>query len=237
MWLARVGAVGALLVLLTACGPDSSTSARMLRVSFRKASALHYRYEATTSSGAVSQGDVSGGEDATWRVIAVDPAGAATIDQTLSGGGMWQFTVAPDGLVTAVPPAGTMSVPGSSQFLAILSHRPVRPGQGWTADVRLAGPDGSPPATLHARSGLSRYESWHGAQVAVVTSRGTGPFDLRAGAVSYSGTVDCDSTTWLDPASGRLVRVDSTVTADVVASTGEHTAITYRLRLESTDPA
>jgi hypothetical protein len=167
-----------------------------------------------------------------WRVVSVDRGGAVTIDQTLSDGAGWRFAMAPDGLVAAAPAPGTFTVPGSSQFLAILPGRPVRPRDGWTSDLRLAG-----RTTLHVESRLDRYERWRGRDVAVVTSRSAGPFDVAAGAARSRGTVDGRSTTWLDPAAGLVVKVDHTFTTTF--TTGGPPAGftgTYRLRLESTDP-
>jgi hypothetical protein len=185
-----------------------------------------------TASGGQRRDDSRRTADAVWRVVSVDRGAAVTIDQTLSDGGGWRFALAPDGLVAAAPAPGTFTVPGSSQFLAILPDRPVRPGDAWTSDVRLPG-----RTTLRAMSRLERYERWRGRDVAVVTSRSFGPFDMAAGAVRSRGTVDGRSTTWLDPAAGLVVKVDHTFTTTF--TTGGPAAGftgTYRLRLESTDP-
>jgi hypothetical protein len=230
-------AAGILLVLIVgACAQPEQ--GRALRLAYRAASFHHYRYESEmagterTADGSQRQDDTKRTGDAVWRVVSVDRGGAVTIEQTLSDGGGWRFAMAPDGLVAAAPAPGTFTVPGSSQFLAILPDRPVRPGDGWTSDVRLPG-----RTTLHVASRLDRYERWHGRDVAVVTSRSTGPFDMAAGAARSRGTVDGRSTTWLDPVSGLVAKVDHTFTTSF--TTGQTPAGftgTYRLRLEFTDP-
>jgi hypothetical protein len=232
----RLAAGIVLALILGGCAQPEQ--GRALRLAYRAASSHHFHYESEmagterTADGSQRRDDVQHTADAVWRVVSVDRGGAVTIEQTVSDGGGWRFALAPGGLVAAAPAPGTFTVPGSSQFLAILPDRPVRVGDGWTSDVRLPG-----RTTLRAESRLDRYERWRGRDVAVVTSRSTGPFDVAAGAARSRGTVDGRSTTWLDPASGLVVKVDHTFTTTFttgqppVGFTG-----TYRLRLESTDP-
>jgi len=232
----RLAAGIVLLLVLGGCARPEA--ARPLGLAYLPASTHHYRYESTTTGtertagGGQRQDDARRTADAVWRVVSVDRGGAATIDQTLSGGGGWRFVVARDGLVVGAPAPGTFTVPGSTQFLAILPDRPARPGDGWTSELHLAG-----PTTLRVTSRLERYESWRGRQVAVVMSRSTGPFDLATGAARSRGTVDGSCTTWLDPASGVVVKVDDafTTTFATGAAGGPGFSGTYRLRLESTD--
>jgi hypothetical protein len=260
MWITRMGAVGTMAVVLMGCGQSAGSAdlARMLRLGYRPAATHHFRYHSSMTGhergadGSQRQNDVDTRADAAWRVVAVDAGGRATIDQTLSGGQpgapddtpVWRFAVEPDGLVTPGAASGGM-VPGTTQFLAILPGRPVRPGDGWASNLRLPGPFGAPPTTLPAHSRFERYDTWRGARVAVVSSRMAGPFDVTVAAarrhVRYLGTVDSSSTTWLDPRTGRAVKVDSTVTGDFSATATDdprssaRVTGTYRLELESED--
>ena len=92
------------------------------------------------------------------------------------------------------------------------------------------------------RSQYARTDRLRGRQMAVVTSRIVGPFAFGAGGISYGGTMDSRSTTWLDPTSGKVAKVDSTVDTDFTATVHDdpRTALSlsgeYRLQLESTDP-
>ncbi|HEY4028578.1 MAG TPA: hypothetical protein VGO86_19280 [Candidatus Dormibacteraeota bacterium] len=255
-----MGAVGTLAVVLMACGQNSGSAelARMLRLGYRAAAIHHFRYHSSitgderSADGGQRQDNADTTADAAWRVVSVDAGGRATIDQTLSGvqpavqgaTGAWRFTVEPDGLVTPGVASRAM-VPGTTQFLAILPQRPVRPGDGWTSDLSLPGPFGAAPTTLGAQSRFERYTGWRGVRVAVVSSRMTGPFDVTVTAgrrqMRYRGTVDSRSTTWLDPGTGRAVKVDSTVVSDFTAAASDDPKSvvrftgTYRLGLESED--
>jgi hypothetical protein len=260
MWITRMGAVGTLAAVLLGCGQNEGPVelARMLKVGYRTSATHHFRYHSSmtggerAADGSQRQDNSDTRADAAWQVVSVDPAGTATIDQTLSGvqasapssTTSWRFTVEADGLVTPGTAAGGM-VPGTTQFLAILPRRPVRPGESWSSDLNLPGPFGAAPTMLTTKSRFERYETWQGLRVAVVSSRMTGPFDVTVATgrrqVRYRGTVDSRSTTWLDPGRGRPVKVDSTVLSDFTAAAPDdaRTAVrftgTYRLELESED--
>ena len=236
----RAAWVWAMALVLVGCAPGAADQGRTLRVGYPAGSVEHYRYhssvagtERTASGGAVAQDRSDVSADAVWRVVSADGRGVL-IEQSLANvrpgaaSGPMRFTVAPDGLVVPVAAAGGPALPGSAQFLAILADRPVRPGDAWTADVRLAG-----PTTLRAQSRFERYETWHGRRVAVVSGRSAGPFDLSLRGVRYRGTVDSGSTTWLDPASGQVVRAENAVTTDFTAGAAAGFSGTYRLELEA----
>ncbi len=245
-------AVGSFLaaLVLVGCGQPagSDDQARTLRLTFG-AAAHHYRYH-TSLNG--TERVAGGGQvpaaadyaaDAVWRVLAVDRSGAATIDQALSNitpaaqasarAPHWQFKLAPDGQVTSAtnPPQGetqTVTVPGSTQFLAILPDRPVKPGDSWSRTVTQPLPAGGGATLISARSRFERYATTAGRRVAVISSQASAPFDFtvptqqpasgRTPATTrnlrYQGTLSSRSETWLDLAGDQLVRVDDAVATD-----------------------
>src|SRR2546430_6743938 len=180
----------ACVLVLVGCGGPAADRERMLRIGYSVGSVERYEYrssvsgvERSASGGAAAQDQSEVSADAAWRVVSVDGRGAL-IEQSLgnarpaAGAGLARFTIAPDGLVLASATPAGLALPGSAQFLAILADRAVRPGDGWTAEVRLPG-----PITLRSSSRFERYEAWRGVRVAVVSGRSTGPFELSARGV------------------------------------------------------
>ncbi len=273
MCIARAGSLLAALLFVVGCahGPSSDDQTRTLRLTFG-AAAHHYRYHTSlngterVANGSPVPATADYTADAVWQVLGVDRNGAATIDQGLSNisptaqasaqAQHWQFKLTPDGQVTAsTPPQGetpTVTVPGSTQFVAILPDRPVKPGESWTRTITQPLPAGGGATLISARSHFDRYATTAGSRVAVISSQASAPFDFtvptqqpasgRTPATTrnlrYQGTLSSRSETWLDLGGDQLVRVDDTVTTDFTetlqgdARGPVHFTGTYMLQLD-----
>src|SRR5436190_12677779 len=165
MCIARAVAAGLLAALLVGCGQHagSDDQTRTLKLAFGGPAASHHFHYHTSLNGterAANGSQVPAAADytadAVWQVLDVDRGGVATIDQALSNispagqatgqAPHWQFRLTPDGQVSSTaPPQGatsTVTVPGSTQFLAILPGHPAKPGDSWRKTVTQAQPAG-----------------------------------------------------------------------------------------------
>jgi hypothetical protein len=138
--------------------------------------------------------------DATWRVVAVDAKGIATVEVTASNGEVtlngqtlpvtrpvtFQVRMSPDGrivsggdLAASNAASAGPTIPGGSQFTPVLPDHEVGPGDTWTKSFDSAVPflDG----TLHysTTNRFLRYETVGGRKAAVLRSTMTVPMSLR----------------------------------------------------------
>ena len=254
-------------------GSDDQT--RTLKLAFGGPAASHHFHYHTSLNGterAANGSQVPAAADytadAVWQVLDVDRGGVATIDQALSNispagqatgqAPHWQFRLTPDGQVSSTaPPQGatsTVTVPGSTQFLAILPGHPAKPGDSWRKTVTQAQPAGSAATSLAARGHFDRYVDLAGRRAAVVSTDATAPFDFtvpvaqpasgRTPATTrglrYQGTLTSRSTTWLDLATDQVAKVEDTVTTDFTETLQDDArgplrfTGTYKLELERT---
>ena len=136
--------------------------------------------------------------------------------------------VRPDGTVVAVdgssvtassPLEAFAGVGGGFFITAVLPTKPVKPGDTWTKSYSQTDPHGAGTIQITSNSKYLRDETIGGISAAVVETKSTGTISMSsassASGVSVTGGFTTDVTTWIDPASHRILKSRSTSTDDL----------------------
>ena len=140
--------------------------------------------------------------------------------------------MAPDGLIVSV---NGMAIPGNVMSglgvggniaSAVLPDNAVKPGDTWPKTYDQPSPAGGGSIHVTARSTYLRDEPFHGVQAAVVETASTTTINLdskTATPMSTAGlkaTETSDATSWIDPASHRLLKTLATSSDEMTISAG-----------------
>jgi len=117
-------------------------------------------------------------------------------------------------------------VPGGSQFMPILPDHPVKPGDSWSPGYQQSSDLGYGPIDIQATGTLIHFESESGHRVAVVQTTENIPLHMTvkmtevakamnlpkvpaSAKVTYSGTVNVQTYSWLDTATSQVLKSSS----------------------------
>ena len=140
--------------------------------------------------------------------------------------------MAPDGRIVSVNgvaiPGNVMSGLGVGGNIAsaVLPDKAVKPGDTWSKTYDEPSPAGGGSIHVTARSTYLRDEPFHGVQAAVVETASTTTINLdskTATPMSTAGlkaTETSDATSWIDPASHRLLKTLATSSVQMTISAG-----------------
>jgi len=144
-----------------------------------------------------------------------------------------QLKVAPDGRILSIngesissaSPFGVLA--GSYLVYAVLPDTAVKPGDKWSKSYDQAQPGGSSSVHVTTNSTYLRDESFHGVNAAVIETKSAADFTMnlfppqspppstpngaRAGPTpggfgAMQGSVESDTTSWLDPGARRVLK-------------------------------
>ena len=117
-------------------------------------------------------------------------------------------------------------LPGGSQFMPILPDHPVKPGDSWSQGYQQSSDLGYGPIDIQATGTLIRFETDGGHRVAVVQTTENIPVHLTvkmsevakamnlpnvpaSAKVTYSGSVNVQTYSWLDTSTSQLLKSSS----------------------------
>ena len=135
-----------------------------------------------------------------------------------------QLKVAPDGRivsvngesVSAASPFGVLV--GGELAYAVLPDSAVKPGDKWSKSYDQSQPGGQSSVHVTTNSTYLRDESFHGANAAVVETRSNATFTISG---SMLGTVDSETTSWVDPKARRVLKSTTKATLKATITTLE----------------
>jgi len=126
-----------------------------------------------------------------------------------------QLRVAPDGRmlsvngesVSAASPFGVLV--GGQLAYAVLPDSAVKPGDKWSKPYDQSQPGGQSSVHVPTNSTYLRDESFHGVNAAMVETKSKATFTMSG---SVLGSVDSDTTSWVDPKARRVLKSTSKAT-------------------------
>ena len=149
------------------------------------------------------------------------PDGKTTTDTTTQTSAIppQQLKVAPDGRilsvngenVSAASPFGVLV--GGELAYAVLPDSAVKPGDKWSKSYDQSQPGARSSVHVTTNSTYLRDESFHSVNAAVVETKSNARFTMSFSAQSSMlGTVDTDTTSWVDPGARRVLKSTSKAT-------------------------
>ena len=123
-----------------------------------------------------------------------------------------QLKLAPDGRmvsvngesVSAASPFGVLV--GGELAYAVLPDSAVKPGDKWSKSYDQSQPGGQSSVHVTTNSTYLHDESFHGVNAAVVETKSNAVFTMNG---SMLGSVDSDTTSWVDPKARRVLKSTS----------------------------
>lgn len=144
--------------------------------------------------------------------------------------------ITPDGRIVSsgsAAPGSIGSVPGGDQITPLLPSGRVKPGDRWTRDYSRPNPFGAGTIDVQTTNQFLRYETIGGTRYAVIVTSAHVPLNVSvdlsqlagvlgvsgsqtpSGNATYTGRVDPNLTSWVNPATGELYEMKDASNLDI----------------------